>query len=283
MSILQIEYFFLKRNMLSILLYLWNEYTQFTSDYPFFIDNKEIQEMIHQSLYLCSEYILQRQQLHLSIHSDILVWLTQYILTNCSSQLRYYFIEWIVTYCNDLTSHSFHSLKSYTNTLQNISIVLSCILQCSWISDPSFQSLISSLCQYHSYYTECLTVVQQVHIQLPLSNQLQIPSNEEIAILVLDSMNTMEILQLSYHSHFVPFCQSHNMNTDEVCSYYIQKELEKTVEVDIPRILYIWKQIVSHEYQIEAFKGLITRSPPYSEELIKTLQSCYSYVRLVFS
>ena len=104
MSLLQIEYFFLKRNILSILLYLWNEYTQFTSDYPSFIDNQEIQEMIHQSLYLCSEYILQRQQLHLSIHSDILVWLTQYILTDCSSQLRFYFIEWIVTYCNDLTS-----------------------------------------------------------------------------------------------------------------------------------------------------------------------------------
>lgn len=241
--------------------------------YILFCELNEVQFFKEQSLLQFARYFAFRQQQSLSIQQDLIHWLTRFLLPfSCPENIQY-FIDWIISYCSQQTSLLPRDSNVYSTYLHNLEMVTKCVMkECS--SEQSLQQII----QFHSYYSELIAIYKSTGMKLPISPQQKVPSNEELSVLLLDQMKTVEVLRQQFDSQFLPFCVSRNMNSDEVCSYYIQQELEKTKTIDTQRIQFLWEHIHSHDYQVESLKGLVSRVPPYPLSIISMVVRCKDYV-----
>lgn len=252
---------------------MWEGFELTSKQHSLFCELNEVKIFKEQSLLQFARYFAFRQQQSLSIQQDLIHWLTQFLLPFSCSENVQYFIEWILSYCAQQTSLLPRDSNVYSTYLHNLEMVTRCVMkECT--SEQSLQKLI----QFHSYYSELIAVYKSTGMKLPISPQQKVPSNEELSVLLLDQMKTVEMLRQLYHSQFLPFCVSRNMNSDEVCSYYIQQELEKTTIVDTQRIQFLWEHIHSHDYQVESLKGLVSRVPPYPSSIMSMVVTCKTYV-----
>lgn len=255
-----------------LVLILWSEFVQIFELFELFSELEEVQEFLKQSLLQFARVFTLRQQKQLSIQKEMVTWLTQFILHYCSSEYKTYFIEWLLQYCTIQLSTTIEDDKEYLLCLTNIQTVTHHVMELPWVENESMHSII----RFHSYFSGLLSIFNLLHMRLPFSPTLSIPSDEELSIRALDELKTVEVLSQFFDRLFIPFCVARNMNPDEVCSYYLQQELEKT-DIDFQRIQFIWHRIHSHDYQVEALKTLISRPPPYSGDILSLVTLCSQY------
>ena len=146
-------------------------------------------------------------------------------------------------------------------------------------SSPSYPAWVTDeLLRLHAYLQSLLETLQTARLALAPSPACAAKSSEEVAILLLDDMRCVDILNEEIALRLAPFCARRNMNVDEVLSYYVQRELETVGELDDRRVRVLWDHIRSHELRVEALKGVESRLPPYSAALMAMVEECVGYV-----
>ena len=107
-------------------------------------------------------------------------------------------------------------------------------------SSPACVAVTDELLRLHAYLQSLLETLQTARLALAPSPACAAKSSEEVAILLLDDMRCVDILNEEIALRLAPFCARRNMSVDEVLSYYVQRELETVGELDDRRVRVLW-------------------------------------------
>ena len=265
----------LKRGLVSTVQEMWQLYQNDGS-----AQARDMRKSIMADL---ARYITEREAQSLSIQSPLLQWMENGILKSVEKEEQRRFIEWGCEFIHkelqrlqDEMTKEVHILAVLLHNLHQVASVISSF---PLLKDDIGMPFLVQAIHFESYLRDLSELILTYHLPVTPSPSAELPSNEELVVRMLDSLQNVELLQLELEHQVKPFCARHNMNTDEVFSYYLQQELENVNELDLRRVRVFWNEIQEGDLRVEALKGLTLRSPPYEETLQELMRECAERVR----
>lgn len=271
----ELQRHFLQRGLVSAVQEMWRIYQNDIS-----VQASDMRKSVMMDV---ARYITEREKQSLSIHPSLFQFMEDVIVKCIEIEEQRRFVEWGCEFIHnelqrlqDEMPKEVHILGILLYNLQQVASVIS--------SFPLFKDeigipFIMQSIRYESYLRNLSDLIVTYHTLITPSPSAELPSNEELVVHMLDSLQNVALLQLELERQIKPFCELHNMNTDEVFSYYLQQEFENAKELDIRRIHVFWKEIREGDLRVEALKGLTLRSPPYEDSLQELILECTQRVR----
>lgn len=241
----------------------------------------EVSELRHDALQAFTRCVCRRQSEGLLVSEDLLQWLETDLLPAADEQATQQFLAWAADYSKQqlAASAALQTQRSRLLTaVRNLIVLTAVSTRHPLTSSPACVAVTDELLRLHAYLQSLLETLQTARLALAPSPACAAKSSEEVAILLLDDMRCVDILNEEIALRLVPFCARRNMSVDEVLSYYVQRELETVGELDDRRVRVLWDHIRSHELRVEALKGVESRLPPYSAALMAMVEECVGYV-----
>lgn len=280
MTLLELQDYFLHNGNVKAVLCLWDTFSPPVVSKESLEWFSELSLLWKGSLESFIRFISKRQIQGFPFKDDLLKWLQQDILPRSEDQNQLHFLEWVEKYCEQqlqMDSSVLRHTYRLLTLLQNLRSLTGIVAEFPFAPKQNFTEQIEHILKIHHYLADLCTLATASSLFILPSPSAELPSNEELAIQLLDEIQNVDTLPFEFQTRVIPFCSYRKLSVDEVLSFYVKQHLENAGTLVMTRIEKLWRMIRSCDMRIKVLQGAIARRPPFPSELLQLFEESSQY------